>query len=177
MPFIFSRLPEEQQLPHLTWKDLFLPKNNFSFKCPLHRGWNNLSSTLWRQKKVIAWVSHYLQQGKRQRSHYRSSWSSNGTFPACHFCKREAQFICGNLWAPHIWIINTSHAGWAVIRYNLVILILQVFGGWGVGWGVPSCKCWEHWDFLLIWTTHFLRSSANIAQGQVHSISFCFQYG
>lgn len=129
MPFIFSQLPEEQQLPHLTWKNLFLPKNNFSFKCPLQRGWNNLSSTLWRQKKEIAWVSLYLQQGKRQRSHYRSGWSSNGIFPACHFCKKEAQFRSGNLWAPRTQIINISHAGSVAIRYNLEILTQQVLSG------------------------------------------------
>ena len=53
-------------------KNVFLPKNNLGFKCPLQRGWNNLSWTLRRQKKVIAWVSHYLQQGRQARSHFQS---------------------------------------------------------------------------------------------------------
>lgn len=110
-------------------KEFISPKNNFSFKCPLQRGWNNLSSALWRQKKVIAWVSHYLQQGKRERSLYRSSRSSNGMFPACGLWKKAARFRCGNLWARHARIISTSHADWAVIRYNPAILGPRLFSG------------------------------------------------
>ena len=95
--FHFPQLPEEQQLLHLTWKkNVSLPKNNLGFKCPLQRGWNNLSWTLRRQKKVIAWVSHYLQQRRHTRSHYQSDIGSNRVLPAYGFVGEEVRVQTGS---------------------------------------------------------------------------------
>lgn len=81
VPFIFSQLLEEQQLRHLTWKKKILSKYSFGFKYPLQRSWNHLPWTLRRQKKVIAWVSHYLQQGAGKES-LRIQKGCNRAFPA-----------------------------------------------------------------------------------------------
>lgn len=90
-------------------KYIFLPKNNFGFKCPLQRGWNNLSWTLRRQKKVIAWVSHHLQQGRQWES-LLILQRQDRAFPACGFAGEEvaAQRL---LWAICLlfWLLNAHH--------------------------------------------------------------------
>lgn len=89
-------------------KKLSLPKNNLGFKCPLQRGWNNLSWTLRRQKKVIAWESHSLQQGRRQSFIPDSAEAVTEHFlPVDLRDKRSAPRR--PLWARHIlfWTVNT----------------------------------------------------------------------
>lgn len=119
-------------------KNVFLPKNNLGFKCPLQRGWNNLSWTLRRQKKVIAWVSHYLQQGRQARSHYQSGIGSNGVFPAYGFVGEEARVQTGSS-EPFtsffgLWTLATSMytpGGALVVLFSAVVSFLPLML-WGL---------------------------------------------
>lgn len=85
---------------------LFLPKNNLSFKCPLQRGWSNLSWTLRRQKKVIARASHYLQQGRQRLADAAEAVRELFLLLAL---REERSGPGGLLWAIRIllWIMNT----------------------------------------------------------------------
>lgn len=85
---------------------LFLPKNNLSFKCPLQRGWSNLSWTLRRQKKVIERASHYLQQGRQRLADAAEAVRELFLLLAL---REERSGPGGLLWAIRIllWIMNT----------------------------------------------------------------------
>lgn len=111
MPFIFLSAAWGVTTSASYKKKIISPKNNFGFKCPLQRGWNNLSWTLRRQKKVIAWVSHYLQQGGsggvitdlgKAVQNISCSW----------LCRRGGQRAHSLLWAIHILsrIVSIPHA-------------------------------------------------------------------